>query len=100
MQPEDGRFRHDLAVRSGVDWSDRSPPTRDARLGDRNGRFGIMTARALLPGAVPHPNVPGARPQHPRERHPRIGPVPYQGLGPAVWPIGVSLEHTISHTAV
>jgi len=27
MQPEDGRFRHDLAVRSGADWNDRSPPT-------------------------------------------------------------------------
>jgi len=23
MQPKDGRFRHDLAFRSGVDWKDR-----------------------------------------------------------------------------
>ena len=29
MQPEDGRFRHDLAVRSGVDWNDRLPPKSD-----------------------------------------------------------------------
>jgi hypothetical protein len=55
-----------------------SPPSRDARLGDRNGRFGIMTARALLLGTVPHPNVPGAHPQHLRQRLPRIGPVPHQ----------------------
>jgi len=27
LQPEDGRVRHDLAVRSGVDWNGRSPPT-------------------------------------------------------------------------
>ena len=62
--------------------NDSFPPTRDARLGDRIGRFGIMTARVRLLGAVPHSNVPSAHPQHPRERHPRIGSVPYQGLGP------------------
>jgi hypothetical protein len=27
--------------------------------------------------AVPHSNVPGTHPQHFRERHPRIGPVPH-----------------------
>ncbi len=53
---------------------------RDARLGYRNGRFGIMTARALLLGAVPHPNMPGAHPQHPRERRSRIGPMSHEGL--------------------
>jgi hypothetical protein len=42
------------------------------------GRFGIMTARALLLGAVSHPNIPGAHPQHPSERLPWIGPVPHQ----------------------
>jgi hypothetical protein len=44
------------------------------------GSFGIMTARALLPGAVPYPNILRPRPQHPRQRHPRIGPVPHQRL--------------------
>jgi hypothetical protein len=53
------------------------PPTRDARLGDRNGRFGIMTARVALLGAVPHPDVPGAHPQAPPPVPPRIGPVRY-----------------------
>jgi hypothetical protein len=33
MQPKDGRFRHDLAVRSGVDWNDRSPPEAEIRRG-------------------------------------------------------------------
>ena len=28
--------------------------------------------------AVPHPNVPGAHPQHPRERLRRIDPVPHE----------------------
>jgi hypothetical protein len=30
--------------------------------------------------AVAHPNVPGAHPQHPRKRLPRICPVPHQRL--------------------
>jgi hypothetical protein len=61
----------------------RLRPSRDARLGDRNGHFGIMAARALLLGAVPHPNILGRHPEHPRQRLHRIGPVPHQGLGPA-----------------
>ena len=36
-----------------------------------------------LLGAVPHPNVLSPNPQHPRERLPRIGPMPHQRLGPA-----------------
>jgi hypothetical protein len=55
-------------------------PLETLVFGDRNGRFGIMTARTLLLGAVPHPNTPGAHPQHLRERLPRVGPVPHQGL--------------------
>jgi hypothetical protein len=81
MQPEDGRFRHDLAVRSGVDWNDRAPPSRDARLGDRNGRFGIMTARALLLGAVPHPNIPPPAPPAP----PPAPPPDRRLAAPAPW---------------
>jgi hypothetical protein len=83
---------------------------------------------------VPHTNIHGPHPQHPRERRPRIGPVPNQRLGPArlagraicvkeplnsnyisIWLWGVlrgpmlgglgrglrvSVDHTISHTAV
>jgi len=30
--------------------------------------------------AVPDPNIPGAHPEHLRQRHPRIGPMPHQGL--------------------
>jgi hypothetical protein len=71
---------------TGTSAKDPLPPTRDARLGDRNGRFGIMTARALLLGGVPHPNVLGSHPQDLRQRHPRIGAVPRQGLDQLVWP--------------
>ena len=56
----------------------RCPPTRDARLGDRNGRFGIMTARALLLGAVPYPNILRRHPQHPRQRRTCVRAVPHQ----------------------
>jgi hypothetical protein len=39
MQPKDGRFRHDLAVRSGVDWNDRSPPAAVAQPSRREWLF-------------------------------------------------------------
>jgi hypothetical protein len=60
-----------------------------------------MTARALLLGAVPHPDVIRGHPQHPRERHPRIGPVPHQRLGPAL-PVdrGFSPPYEISYRGV
>ena len=49
-----------------------------------NHRFGLGPGRRS-PGSkhTPHPNISGAHPQHPRERLPRIGPVPHQRLGPA-----------------
>ena len=76
---------------------------------------------------VLHPNVPSTRPQHPRQHRPRIGPVPHPLAGRAVskeplnsnyifiWLRGVlrapmldglgrglrvSVDHTMSHTAV
>jgi hypothetical protein len=72
--------RCDLAVRHGIWRRSAIHPLETLVFGDRNGRFGIMTARALLLGTVPHPNVLGAHPQHPRERLPRVGPVPHQRL--------------------
>jgi hypothetical protein len=39
-------------------------------------------ARALLLGAVPHPNMPGAHPLHLRQRVRRIGPMPRGRLRP------------------
>jgi len=39
-------------------------------------------------------------PEHGRERRPCIGPVPAKALDQLVWPIGVSVLHTRSHTAV
>jgi hypothetical protein len=53
----------------------------------------------LLP-AVPHPKILGAHPQHPRESHPRIGPCRASAFDQLIWPVGVSLEHTRSRTAV
>jgi hypothetical protein len=44
---------------------------------------GIGAAEAHLLGAVPHPNILDAHPQHACQRHPRIGPVPYRRFGPA-----------------
>ena len=34
----------------------------------------------LLFAAVSHPNILDGHSQHPRQRHPRIGPMPHQGL--------------------
>ena len=51
-----------------------------------------------LLGAVPDPNVPSAHPQHPRERHPRISPVPHQRPGPArLADRGFSQSYNISY---
>jgi hypothetical protein len=39
--------------------------------------------KKALPRALPHPNILGWHPQHPRERQPPIGPTPHQRLRPA-----------------
>ena len=60
------------------------PPSRDARLGDRNGRFGIMATRALLLGALPHPDVLRRRPLL-RQRPPGSAPCRTSALDQRVW---------------
>ena len=67
-QPEDGRFRHDLAVRSGIDWNDARHPerTRAPRvvalraLSTLETEAEITERKPRKPDAVHHGWVPGS----------------------------------------
>jgi hypothetical protein len=84
MQPEDGRFRHDLAVRSGVDWNDRSSPHLAVRRCRREGqlRDEAPSGHRLL-GNSPSPECPQPPPPAPPRAPAPDRPAPHQRLGPA-----------------
>ena len=52
------------------------------------GSFGQTPSRDRLPGAVPHPNVLGAHPQHPARANPGSAPWRTTAFDQRVWPGG------------
>jgi hypothetical protein len=62
--PRAGRFRHDLAMRSVVDWNDRSPPTAAASRTIKDGPLSTLLGHsAFAPGMALHDPKRSSRPQ-------------------------------------